>query len=131
MTALQPGMLLEPLVSDAGCDTALLINRAGRVLAYRGFILPQHVPPLAGLLAGTRAVAAHLFAVLDQPQGPVLTLEDGDHRILIRMCGPDLMLVAAVRPGHAIALVKVLLVQISDRIAAGPALVEECRDGAP
>src|SRR5438128_6130707 len=62
------GEQLDRLLRDAGASTALLLDKAGEVIATRGATLTQDVTMLGALLAGTFATSREIARMMNETQ---------------------------------------------------------------
>jgi predicted regulator of Ras-like GTPase activity (Roadblock/LC7/MglB family) len=117
--------VLESLAHDSGAGCAMLLDRSGQVIAFRGAIEPDTVQALGALLAGTFASTREVALLLKEKDFRILLQQGAHENILTGTVGDRWILAVIFDERPRTGLVKVMVERVVDELCAVLKRVEE------
>jgi predicted regulator of Ras-like GTPase activity (Roadblock/LC7/MglB family) len=112
------GEQLDRLLRDAGVVTALLLDKAGEVIALRGETPSEDVTNLGALLAGTFATSREIARQLNETQFRSLFQQGMKQNTLTELVGEVWLVVVMFDKSTHVGLVKDVCRQVTPQLEA-------------
>jgi len=125
--------LLPPLETAPGVESAVLVDRAGRLVENRGLDDPFRLRQVASLVAAMHATGARLSEASGDPGRAWITVGAGDRTLLlVPLPRPGTLILLLVLTGderrHARAFVERLVERIREELPPPAVSVDDPRD---
>ncbi|TVR51510.1 MAG: hypothetical protein EA421_15505 [Gemmatimonadales bacterium] len=125
--------LLPPLETAPGVESAVLVDRAGRLVENRGLDDPSRLRQVASLVAAMHATGARLSEASGDPGRAWITVGAGDRTLLlVPLPRPGTLILLLVLTGderrHARAFVERLVERIREELPPPAVSVDDPRD---